>query len=294
MKRFTAIPVLAFSTLFGLAACGPDADERAAVAAAAEADANAVATVAIDSIDTVLADGPRLTRTQQGDLREYLNAEQVATAQEFGVGAVRDSAEIHRLVANDRLVALEDSSEYWVVRDLTHSMPYVTPDAHAMLTELGRRFHARLDSLGLPAFRFEISSALRTGAMQADLRQGNSNASRTTSSHEFGTTVDVAYNEFSAPAELPFDLAISDTLGLSDSERAAVEERVRDQALRSLGDVAHERAPALQAILGEALLAMQGGGHVQPLIERSQPVYHMTVARWYDGVGESTARVAEE
>ena len=273
------------------AACGPDAAEREAALAAAERAALAPVEAAIDSADRILDGQVGLTAATRRDLRRSLNPRQVRTARKLGVEPVRDPRAARRLVAGNELVVLEDSTDYWILRDLTHSVPYVTPDTRAMLMDLGRRFHARLDSLGLPRFRFEITSVLRTAAMQADLRSGNANASRTTSSHEYGTTVDVAYNSFAPPADIARLAAVRlpDTLGLSADERREIERRVRDRARSWLGDVATERAAALKGILGNVLQEMQEENRVEPLIERAQPVYHMTVAARYDDAERATA-----
>ncbi len=275
-----------------LASCGPGAEEREADLAAAEAAAVEVVDARVDAVAKVLDEQPGLIGSTRSELRTHLNDEQVATAGELGVAPVDDSAEVRVLVAQGDLVALEDSTDYWIVRELDHSLPYVTPDTRGMLVDLGRTFHARLDSLGLPPFRFEISSVLRTDAMQARLRSGNSNASRTTSSHEFGTTIDIAYNDFSAPARLgSFTVAPPDTLAIGDADRERLMHRVREHAATRLSELGGERAAELKGILGEVLADMQEGGKVQPLIERAQPVYHMTVAtRYTTDPGVGTAR----
>ncbi|MBW3535183.1 MAG: hypothetical protein KY453_08205 [Gemmatimonadetes bacterium] len=84
----------------------------------------------------------------------------------------------------------------WVVRGLDHSRPVVTPDPLALLEEIAERFHASLDSLGVPPVRLEVTSALRTVESQADLRRSNSNAAGGQSTHEYGTTLDLAYSGF--------------------------------------------------------------------------------------------------
>src|SRR5690606_38994327 len=100
-----------------------------------------------------------------------------------------------------RLVELEDSTELWAVRELDHSEALVTPDARALLTRIAERFQQRLAEMGLPRYRVEVTSVLRTAATQADLRQTNPNAAAGTSTHEFGTTLDIAYSSFAAPYE---------------------------------------------------------------------------------------------
>lgn len=187
-------------------------------------------------------------------LRQDVNAEQVATARRLGIRPGGEAA-IQALEREGRLVALGDSTEYWVLRDMDHSVPFVTPDTRAMLVELGRRFHARLDRLGLPRYRMKVTSALRTDETQADLRKTNSYASRTTSAHEFGTTVDVSHERFAVPAA-----------------------RVEGET-EMLEAVGKEHAKVLQAELGRAIAGLRDEHALHVMMENMQPVYHMTVAR---------------
>jgi hypothetical protein len=202
-----------------------------------------------------------LTAREVAELRQDVNAEQIATARRLGVRAGGEDA-IAALARAGRLVALGDSTAYWVLRDMDHSVPYVTPDTRAMLVELGRRFHARLDRLGLPRYRMKVTSALRTDETQADLRRTNSYASRTVSAHEFGTTVDVSHERFAVPADArpASDPAL-------EIERAMLEE------------VGKEHAKVLQAELGRAIAALRDEHALHVMMENMQPVYHMTVAR---------------
>ena len=272
MKRSAA--VLSTGLLALAAACGPDGGGRLSEG---ERQALRAAEALGDSAERALAPVPLLTADERSALRRHLNAAHLASARQLGV-AVLDSAHVSRLAAAGDLVRLQDSTSYWIVRELEHSLPYVTPDARAMLQELGRRFHQRLDSLGVPRYRFEVSSVLRTAALQADLRQGNSNASRGTSSHQFGTTVDIAYNTFSPPA--PSAPALTRLQGRLPAD-PELRSRAAGWASEALADVASDRSDELKAILGEVLREMQENGRVQALLERAQPVYHLTVAVRY-------------
>ncbi len=207
-----------------------------------------------DSVRAAFGRASALRAREVAELRQDKNAEQVASAQRLGirVGGARA-----RLVREGRIVALGDSTAWWILRDMDHSVPYVTPDARTMLEQLGRRFHARLDRLGLPRYRMKVTSALRTDQTQAELRRINSYASQTVSAHEFGTTVDVSHERFAAPA------------GLAGGEMEA-------EVLDSIGK---EHAKVLQAELGRALAELRDAGALHVMMENKQPVYHMTLAR---------------
>jgi hypothetical protein len=235
---------------------------------------------------------PGLILSVRRTLRRHLNDEHIARARALGVASVDDTAAIHRLVDAGQLVLLPDSTRHWIVRELDQSLPYVTPDKLTALEELGDRFHARLTEAGLPPFRFEISSALRTGDLHLLLRARNANASQKESSHEFGTTVDIAYNEFSAPTTEAWaswhraasDGALGDAVSANGAASAndAADELLRARldaiATAHLDSLGNTYSDHLKGELGAVLDVMQDEGRLWPLYERSQPVFHTTLA----------------
>lgn len=258
------------------AADGGDAGEAVASESPPDPETEARVRVALDErlaeIEAGLERLPGLIASIREDMRRHLNAAHVAAARRNGVGPVRDSAHLAALVDRGDLVRLPDSTRWWVLRDLDQSMPYVTPGTQAALEEIGRRFHARLEEHGLPPFRLDVTSVLRTGQQQAALRRRNANASGTTSSHEFGTTLDIAYLSFAAPSGVDHE-----------SLRAGVDGRpgpaMREDLISRLDSLGTRHAPHLEGELGAVLQQLQRDGMVFPLRERSQPVYHITVTR---------------
>lgn len=210
---------------------------------------------------------PGLIGSIRRDMRRYLNEAHVTAGRSSGVGPVRDSAHVASLMSSGALVQLPDSSRWWVLRELDLSLPYVTPGTHDVLEEIGRRFHARLEARGLPLFRFDMTSVLRTGAQQDELRRRNRNASGTTSSHEFGTTFDIAYLNFRAPQVV------------EDPSAGRLDARLRAYATMRLDSLGRRYAPHLEGELGAVLQEMQREGMLMTLRERSQPVFHTTVVR---------------
>lgn len=244
-------------------------------AAAQEAFADGVRRIRAraQTMDDALHPVPLLRAREEAALRRYVNRDQLERARQLGVPPSRDGAALEALQQAGRLVRLADSTRYWVVRELDHSHPFVTPDAHALLTEIGERFQARLAEMGLPPLRVEVTSALRTAASQAALRSSNENAARGTSTHEYGTTFDLAYSSFAAPAD---PIAPVDT-----PEAPWVAPYLHEMAALAAETVAARRSRELQAILGKVLRALQDEGKVMVTLERLQPVYHMTVAQRY-------------
>ena len=240
--------------------------------AAQEARSRAALEQRLTEIESDVQRLPGLIGSVRQGMREHLNETHVAAADRNGVGPVRDRAQLTRLIDQGRLVRLPESTRWWVLRDLDHSRPYVTPGTRAALEEVGRRFHARLDEHELPPFRLDVTSVLRTSDQQSALQRRNANAADTTSSHEFGTTLDIAYLSFAAPRSLDHpSLATERDRPVSPSLRAEITTR-----LDSLGTL---HAPHLEGELGAVLQQLEREGTVLPLRERGQPVYHITVAR---------------
>ena len=241
-------------------------------AIAGEARSRAAVEQRLAEIDTVVRRLPGLIGSIRQDMRRHLNATHVAVARSNGVGPVRDSAHLNDLVGRGALVQLPESTLWWVLRDLNDSLPYVTPGTRAALEEVWRRFHARLDEHGLPPFRLDITSVLRTSEQQSELQRRNSNAADTTSSHEFGTTVDIAYLSFGAPQSL-------DHRSLAAEPDDPVSPPLRAEATARLESLATLHAPHLEGELGAVLQQLERDGLLLPLRERGQPVYHITLAR---------------
>lgn len=132
--------------------------------------------------------------------REFndLNDVQLQAAQAIGVPPVadRDAAEHLR----SRLVKLEDTDTY-VIDSLTHSIPYLVPQAKELLDRIGRNFQDSLSSKGLNPNKLVVTSVLRTEADVAKLRKRNLNASEN-STHRYGTTFDLSYWRYVKVPEL--------------------------------------------------------------------------------------------
>lgn len=92
------------------------------------------------------------------------------------------------------LVRLESCREYFV-DNLTHSLPYLVPEAESLLRDIGAAVIDSLDSRGGGSYRVKVTSVLRTDESVSRLRRVNRNAS-TTSAHVFGTTFDISYSKF--------------------------------------------------------------------------------------------------
>lgn len=285
-----ALPFFAavlIAMLFVFAGCGPEADGRQR-GEAPRGDTSSQAPVGpppaedllahhleriderMTAVDSIFQPLPLLRSAQEQALRRSPYGDQLARARALGVGRSPSAARLDTLRRQGRLVALTDNA-HWIVRPLNYSEPLVVPALRDALAQIGARFRARLQALDAPPFRLEISSALRTAADQRALRRVNPNAAAGESTHEYGTSVDLAYSAFAAPAEPVADVSAADLPWAETYLR-----RYQDVAA---GRVAARRALELKAILGEVLLDVQRDGLVMITMERRQPVFHLTLAR---------------
>lgn len=251
--------------------------ERAAVEAADGGEAERAlaetlesARTLADSIEDLLRPVPLMRPAEEAALRRYGQSAQLPRARELGARPANE-AEIQASLREGRLVPLEDSTRYWVLKDLRADRALVTPDMRALLQRIGESFQERLASMGLPPYRLEITSALRTAEDQARLRRTNPNAAAGVSTHEFGTTVDLAYFTFATPETLPDELLAAGPAWVAPYQEAL--------ARSELEAVAGQKSRELQKILGDVLREAQSEGLVLVTFERLQPVYHITVAR---------------
>lgn len=124
-----------------------------------------------------------------------LNSLHLKYARRNGISAFKNSAALHKslpdFLRKDRLVKIK-SNKYYIVMHLSHSHPYLTPQAQKLLDDIGKRFHKKLEEKGMGKYKYQISSLLRTKESQKSLSRSNVNASSNTS-HLYGTTFDIAY-----------------------------------------------------------------------------------------------------
>lgn len=119
---------------------------------------------------------------------------QILAAQRYGIAPAKNRLEADNLVKNHKLVNI-CHSPYYIVDDLTHSIPYLVPRAQHMLNTICMNFMDSCQVKGIPPHLLMVTSVLRTTDDVSNLQKGNKNAT-TNSCHCYGTTVDIAYNRF--------------------------------------------------------------------------------------------------
>lgn len=92
------------------------------------------------------------------------------------------------------LVKITSNPDFYV-DNLTHSMPYLVPEAADLLHDIGKAFNDSLQARGGGAYRLKVTSVLRTPTTVKSLRRRNVNAVKE-STHLYGTTFDISHAQF--------------------------------------------------------------------------------------------------
>lgn len=164
----------------------------------------------------------------------YLHVE---AAEMLGTGVIEDLNDAWYLP--HPLVEIKSCKDYFV-DNLTHSYPYLVPQAADLLSEIGQRFNDSLQARGGGDYRLKVTSVMRTPLTVQKLRRINRNAT-SVSAHQYGTTFDISYSRF-----------ICDSINVN----------------RSFED--------LKNLLGEILYDLREEGRCYVVFERKQSCFHIT------------------
>lgn len=147
-------------------------------------------------LDSAPDDGCQRIRIHSvGPLRKVFNDSnhvQLQAAAQIGFRPITRDVDIMHL---NRPVQRVASCEDYYVDNLTHSYPYLVPEAAKLLGDIGRAFRDSLQARGGGAYRIKVTSLLRTPATVKKLRRVNRNATGE-STHSYGTTFDISYSKF--------------------------------------------------------------------------------------------------
>jgi len=191
--------ILSVFIVVSVIACGSEADDN--VPAPFSADLSRIlAPAGPNPYDSCLDSAPddgcvRIPIRSVGPLRKVFNDSnhiQLQAASATGIKPITSDADIMRLRRPvQRIVSCKD----YYVDHLTHSFPYLVPEAAKLLSDIGRGFCDSLQARGGGAYRIKVTSVLRTPATVRKLRRVNRNATGE-STHTYGTTFDISYSKF--------------------------------------------------------------------------------------------------
>lgn len=146
--------------------------------------------------DTAPAPAANMSRYNRiGRLHELFNDSnkyQYAAGERIGIKPITGVADAY--YTRRPLVKIE-SCRWYDVDELTHSMPYLVPEAANLLETIGRNFTDSLAKRNAKGHKFRVTSVLRSAYSVKRLRRVNRNATDS-STHQLGTTFDISYAHF--------------------------------------------------------------------------------------------------
>jgi uncharacterized protein YcbK (DUF882 family) len=162
-----------------------------------------------------------------------INDTQLAVAQSVGIRPINNREEAEKMT--DRLELIETNEDF-DLDSLTHSIPYLVPEAYRLLHNIGASFNDSLVAKGLNPYKIIVTSVLRTADDVKRLRQRNGNATKN-SCHFYGTTFDISWKRFNQVEDedgRPMQEVGADTL------KMVLSEVLRDAKANGLCLVKHE------------------------------------------------------
>ena len=135
-----------------------------------------------------------------GKLSKDLIAKHLSAAKISGVGVLKDLSAISSKTKSETLIEVEPDKGY-VIGNMTHSYPYLTPEALLTLRTIGASFHK---ASGDNSY-FTVSSLTRTEHTQKKLRKRNSNAAKGVSTHCYGVSFDISYIRYNGVREWSYE-----------------------------------------------------------------------------------------
>lgn len=134
----------------------------------------------------------RISNINHKRLFNDLNDAHLASAKKMGIKSLESRDYVDN--ASRKIVETNDLESY-VVDDLTHSIPFLIPEAAELLSAIGNNFQDSLVMKHLEPHKVIVTSVLRTKSDIKRLGRVNVNSS-TNSAHCYATTFDITYKRF--------------------------------------------------------------------------------------------------
>lgn len=121
-----------------------------------------------------------------------LNPDHLVFAQRLGIKPIDSARDIMEM---RRPIVRVASGKNYFIDDLSHSYPYLVPEAAELLDSIGARFNRKLAAQGGGSYQIKVTSLLRTSESVNRLRRRNVNSTEN-SAHLYATTFDISYIDF--------------------------------------------------------------------------------------------------
>jgi len=141
-----------------------------------------------ESVVPVVEEEPIVAIKPAGVLQKDVLATHQFAAKRYGVAVIKNESELEDLISRNKLLVIEDGVGY-TLEDMTHSYPYLTPNAKRALERIGLSFYEYSNNNST----ITVTSLTRTEDTQKKLRRSNRNATREESTHTRGVSFDISY-----------------------------------------------------------------------------------------------------
>lgn len=189
------ISTVTLSTLLFITSCGNDQSAKEANNGSESATMTMLREMVEKTVSDVNPNG-RIHFNNIGRYSEIFNDSnkyQYVYAEKFGIKPVENLRDAYH---TSRPVVKTESCNEYDVAELTHSVPYLVPEAEMLLRLIGRNFIDSVHRRGGKGCRIIATSMLRTPQSVKRLRRVNVNATDS-SCHKFATTFDISHRNFS-------------------------------------------------------------------------------------------------
>lgn len=160
-----------------------------------------------------------------------LNPLHIEAAARLGIKPVASREEAEH--ASKKMIEIK-TNKYYEVEDLSHSIPYLVPEADNLLEDIGKNFQDSLYNHNASLYKVKVTSVTRTVDDISKLQKRNINSS-SNSAHLYGTTFDLSWVRYTKVDE-------KDTLEIGNDELKMVLAMVlRDLQRADRCYIKHER-----------------------------------------------------
>jgi len=121
-----------------------------------------------------------------------LNDLHLDATSKIGINPLENREEAEKV--KKKLIEIKSTKNY-EIEELTHSIPFVVPQAAKLLNDIASNFADSLKNLNAPHYKIIVTSVTRTKDDVKRLGQQNINASEN-SAHLYGTTIDISWKRF--------------------------------------------------------------------------------------------------
>lgn len=128
------------------------------------------------------------------------NKYQYAAGEKIGIKPIKSLGDAYFV---RRPLVKVSTNDFYNIEYLTHSIPYLVPEAAKLLETIGRNFRDSLKRKDMGSYRVRVTSLLRSDQSVKSLLKVNGNATDS-STHKLGTTFDITYSSFVPDANTKF------------------------------------------------------------------------------------------